>query len=56
MVTYFSSSGEEEYPKGEVVAAKAPVNEVLKITEKRAFVAAATTPAVGHPSSPEEGK
>ena len=38
-VTQFSSSGEEEYPKGEVVAANTN----------------ATTPAVGHPSSPEEG-
>ena len=38
-VTQFSSSGEEEYPKGEVVATTTN----------------ATTPAVGHPSSPEEG-
>ena len=34
MVTKFSSSGEEEYPKGEVVAAKTPGNEVFKIMDR----------------------
>ena len=50
-VTDFSSSGEEEYPKGEVVATTQNANSQKDI----ALVAAATTPAVGHPSSPEEG-
>ena len=31
MVTYFPSSGEEGYPKGEVVAAKTLGNIVFKI-------------------------
>ena len=51
-VTHFSSSGEEEYPKGEVVAASRNATDTQG---NIASVAAATTPAVGHPSSPEEG-
>ncbi len=59
-VTQFSSSGEValpretgeqgggEYPKGEVVA-------TIQDVRDNATIAAATTPAVGHPSSPEEG-
>ena len=50
-VTDFSSSGEEEYPKGEVVATTQDADSQTDI----APVAAATTPPVGHPSSPEEG-
>ena len=62
-VTQFSSSGEValpretgehgggEYPKGEVVATTQNANSQKDI----ALVSAATTPAVGHPSSPEEG-
>ncbi len=56
MVTYFSSSGEEEYPKGEVVAATQNVVTLGCNSDEIALVDAATTPAVGHPSSPEEGK
>ena len=62
-VTQFSSSGEValpretgehgggEYPKGEVVA----TNTNATTQDKSVSVSAATTPAVGHPSSPEEG-
>ena len=50
-VTQFSSSGEEEYPKGEVVATLSSKN----LSANNTPVSAATTPAVGHPSSPEEG-
>ena len=53
-VTDFSSSGEEEYPKGEVVA-KPFSGDKKEDNASNAPVSAATTPAVGHPSSPEEG-